>query len=111
MQFNEVPFSSSQSFPLAQSVPSGLGPRTYNIHLWTCKVSLAGPVPELWLSHRASFVRGLLDYLEKPARSMTFFHQLLGALTNVLNILIRYSDFPKVFMAPRVTYSNADFGA
>lgn len=70
MQFNELPFSSSQIFPLAHySFLAGIGLGTHSF--LGLEVGLAGPVPELWPPYKASFLRELLDYRETH-QSMKF---------------------------------------
>lgn len=62
-QFNELPFSSSQIFPLAHSTfPAGVRLGTH--FLLSLEVGLTGSVPELWPPYKDSFVRGFLDYEE-----------------------------------------------
>lgn len=62
-QFNELPFSSSQIFPLAHSTFLA-GVRLGTPFLLSLEVGLTGSVPELWPPYKDSFVEGFLDYEE-----------------------------------------------
>lgn len=75
-QSNELPFSSSQIFPLApSSFPAGIG---LGLSLLGLGGSLADPGPGLWPLCKASLVTGLLDYGETH-QSMKFLSSSSGS--------------------------------